>query len=392
MSIPAFATALALTVPAPLPIISPFEGGAPWGASRSDAREEPPLQLPMPTAASTPSPPVIPTAGTAQAAPVLLSDPRPLGDPVDPNTATQDRERGVDKEAPTTTPDIVVTGRDRRGDPLAKVNEQGYAITQAVDKAVVAPAARAFKVVPRPIRRGLRNFLANLREPVVALNYLLQIKPGKAGETLGRFAVNTTIGAAGLIDVAKKRPFNLPRRQNGLGNTLGFYGVKPGPFLYLPLIGPTTVRDLLGNVADQLIIPLTTVSPFNKPIVTIPLLNLAALDYRNDVDEQIKKIRASPDPYAAARKQYLDSRQAEIDALRGPRRSKPKAAEIAPSSTPVLIPPPTPAPTPVPVPVSIKKADAHEMLGAAGRPWTRFSHPGAPWPVGLGPFQLEASR
>ena len=68
-------------------------------------------------------------------------------------------------------------------------------------------------VIPRPIRKGLRNFLHNLGEPIVFLNFMLQLKPGKAAETLGRFVINTTIGAAGLVDVAKRKPFNLPHRR-----------------------------------------------------------------------------------------------------------------------------------------------------------------------------------
>src|SRR3546814_1283739 len=75
------------------------------------------------------------------------------------------------------------------------------------------------------------------------LNFLLQFKIGKAAETLGRFAVNTTFGVGGLFDVAKTMPFNLPYRRNGFANTLGFYGVEPGPYFYLPLIGSTTLRS-----------------------------------------------------------------------------------------------------------------------------------------------------
>lgn len=100
-----------------------------------------------------------------------------------------------------------------------------------------------------PIRSGLRNFRFNLHEPIVCVNFLFQHKVGKAGETLARFAINSTIGVAGVFDMAKRRTFRLPRRRNGFGDTMGFYGVKPGPYFFLPLIGPTTARDLLGTVA-----------------------------------------------------------------------------------------------------------------------------------------------
>ncbi len=112
----------------------------------------------------------------------------------------------------------------------------------------MAPVAKAYKKsLPKPVRSGIRNFLNNLGEPIVFLNYLLQLKPGKAFETLGRFAINSTIGIGGLVDVAKKEPFNLPHRRNGFANTLGYYGVDSGSYLYLPIIGATTVRDLVGD-------------------------------------------------------------------------------------------------------------------------------------------------
>jgi phospholipid-binding lipoprotein MlaA len=213
--------------------------------------------------------------------------------------------------------EIVVLGRTRRGDPLEPLNAQSFAATQAVDEAVMGPVARAYKnSVPRPIRDGLRNFLANLREPVVAANYLLQLKPGKTIETLGRFALNSTAGAAGLVDVAKRRPFNLPRRRNGFANTLGYYGVKPGPFFFMPLIGPTTLRDLVGNGIDQFASPLGMIKPFNRPAFTIPVAGLSALDFRAEFDEQLTTLRATADPYASVRKHYLTGREAEIDALR----------------------------------------------------------------------------
>lgn len=260
-----------------------------------------------------------PTALLLAAAPLPLEAPAPeVGTPV------------ISAEAPPPKPqtDIVVEGRKDGGEPIEQMNVEGFKATQAVDKAVFGPVARAYgKGVPRPIRKGLRNFLTNLREPIVAANYLLQLKVGKAGETLGRFAINSTIGVAGVFDQAKRKPFNLPRRRNNFANTLGFYGVKPGPFLYLPVIGPTTVRDLFGNVVDQLAAPSITAPPFDQGQYIAPVGVLTALDARNEYDEEVEATRASRDPYATAKKIYLDRRQAEIDALRAPR-----AAVIAPSS------------------------------------------------------------
>lgn len=172
--------------------------------------------------------------------------------------------------------------------------------------------------VPTPVRRGIHNFLDNLQEPIVFLNYVLQLKPGKAAETLGRFAINTTVGLAGVVDMAQKEPFNLPHRANGLANTLGCHGVGPGPYLFLPLIGPTTLRDLLGTVGDRLVMPTAVGSPFDKAAFTIPANVLSALDYRVAFDESLANLHSAPDPYAATRSNYLARRRAEIIGLHSP--------------------------------------------------------------------------
>jgi phospholipid-binding lipoprotein MlaA len=178
--------------------------------------------------------------------------------------------------------------------------------------------AKAYnKGLPRPVRTGLRNFFSNLGEPVVFAAYLLQLKPGKAAETAGRFGVNSTLGFLGLFDVAKRKPFHLPHRNNGLANTLGYYGVGPGPYMYLPVVGPTTLRDIVGDTVDKMILPLSVGKPFNKPAYVIPATLLNQLGERAAFDETIQDLRSQDDPYAAYRELYLKQRQAEIDALHG---------------------------------------------------------------------------
>lgn len=237
--------------------------------------------------------------------------------------------------------DIVVTARAHSaGDPLEAVNARSYAVTQAVDTALIGPASLAYRHhVPRPIRGGVRNFLNNLHEPDVFLNYLLQLKPGKAVETFGRFAINSTAGAAGLIDVARRRPFHLPRRPNGFGDTFGYYGVKPGPFFYLPVIGPVTLRDLVGGGMDRLLLPVTVGSPFNQLAYTVPTGVLSGLDRRAEFDDQLTELRGGTDPYSARRDLYLARRQAEIDHLRGDVSAGAFSRDAAP---PNLILPPAP--------------------------------------------------
>ena len=214
---------------------------------------------------------------------------------------------------------IIVTADSeaRKRDPLVKLNESAFELTQNVDQAVVEPVADAYeKGLPKPIRRGLRNFFRNLLEPVNFLNYLLQLKPGKAFETLGRFTINSTIGVAGLVDVAKEEPFNLPYRRNGFANTLGYYGVGPGPFLVLPLIGATSLRDVIGSGLDQAVLPIAVGKPFNTPLYAIPAYTVNSLEFRIDFDEKLEAINESDDPYFALRETYLCQREADIAALK----------------------------------------------------------------------------
>lgn len=255
--------------------------------------------------------------------------------------------------------DVTITAHQRTaGDPLEKLNATSFAVTQAVDKAVVGPVALTFaKVVPTPVRDGLGNFLFNLHEPRVFVNFILQHKIGKAAETFARFFVNTTIGVGGLFDIAKRKPFKLPRRPNGFADTLGFYGVKPGTYLFLPIVGPTTIRDIIGSVADQSLLPLTVGRPFNRIAFTLPTSTARTLDHRAYFDEELRRMREGvKDLYSARRDLYLQMRQDEIDDLRGrphtpirsliPTKVAPGGSSIAPSTAPIEAPPLIPAPAP----------------------------------------------
>jgi phospholipid-binding lipoprotein MlaA len=230
-------------------------------------------------------------------------------------------EREVPADMMQAEGEIVVTARPvpPRSDPMQAVNRTSFKVVRSVDEAVTGPLARGYKTtIPSPVRGGVRNALRNLGEPAVIVNYMLQLKPGKSLETLGRLAINSTVGVAGLFDVAKKRPFNLPYRPNGLANTLGYYGVKPGPYMYLPLIGPTTVRDLAGRAGDISLLPLAVGGPFSDPLFTGPATVIRMIDQRAEADDAIRKnITENADPYSATRSKYLKQRQAEIAALRG---------------------------------------------------------------------------
>ncbi len=215
---------------------------------------------------------------------------------------------------------IVITSRRHiAADPLEGINIKSFAAAMAVDSTFIRPAALTYeKTVPEPVRMGVRNFFRNLHEPVIFLNFLLQLKPGKAVRTLGRFVLNSTLGVAGLFDMAKRKPFRLAYRPNGFANTLGFYGVRPGPFLFLPLIGPTTVRDLVGLGLDTMAMPLSGAQPITGRVYTASATAVKAIDGRAEGDERLHDfVDGNPNSYATIREAYLARRQAEVDELRG---------------------------------------------------------------------------
>jgi len=302
------------------------------------ASEGLPNQVP---AAPAPLGPVISTQNLPAQTPPSEVAPSAIAPQASPEASIQAVTPNPSSATPSRDPnEIVVKARERtRGDPFARLNARSFAITQEVDKAVIGPAAMAYQErVPSPLRSGLRNLIGNIREPVNFANYFLQLKVGKAAETAGRFVINSTVGVAGVFDIAKRRPFRLPRRVNSLANTMGFYGIKPGPFFYLPLIGPTTLRDLTGTIVDRLVLPLSFGTPFNNVFFTVPVGVVGQLDTRAEFDEQLHALHDhTPDPYVATRDYYLTRRQAEIDLLRLRHRRKatPAPADSIPATLPV---------------------------------------------------------
>lgn len=229
------------------------------------------------------------------------------GPPADENEAAEGNE-------------IIVEGSygPPANDPVEQINAASFRITQAIDEAFVKPVAYAYRdVLPQPIRDGLGNVVRNLGEPGTALNYLLQGKIGKAAKTLGRLAINSTLGIGGLIDVAAKPRIGLPYRRNGFANTFGYYGIGPGPYLFLPITGPNSLRDQIGATLDQALLPFAVGTPFNRPEYGLSYFAINALDSRLRDDREIAAIRASDDPYATRRDSYLTRRRREIAALKG---------------------------------------------------------------------------
>ncbi|WP_296485560.1 VacJ family lipoprotein [Rhodoferax sp.] len=134
-------------------------------------------------------------------------------------------------------------------DPLEPFNRGVYQFNDAVDVAVIKPVATAYQdVLPAPMRRGVRNFFANLQDLWSGVNNAMQFKGEPAANSFARFGVNTFIGLGGLVDVASE--LRLERHTKDFGHTLGYWGVPPGPYLVLPLLGPSTLRDTAALPVD----------------------------------------------------------------------------------------------------------------------------------------------
>jgi phospholipid-binding lipoprotein MlaA len=219
--------------------------------------------------------------------------------------------------ADTAPPATVAAHGHTPGDPLEHFNRHMFKIHEGIDHAAIRPLAMGYKhVVPKPVRSGFRHMLSNLFEPIVFLNDLLQLKPGRAVKTLARFVINTGYGVGGLIDVAKNREVGLPYRHNGFGDTLGYYGVKPGPYLFLPLVGPTDLRDVFGGQVDGAVLPVAIGFPFDRASYQISSGLVSGLDQRAEADSDLKALfDSSVDPYATLRSVYLQDRAGEIAAL-----------------------------------------------------------------------------
>ncbi|MGA0609941.1 MlaA family lipoprotein [Caldimonas sp. KR1-144] len=129
------------------------------------------------------------------------------------------------------------------GDPLEPVNRAVFKFNESVDQHVLVPVATAYRdITPSPVRTGIDNFFHNFKDAWSAVNLLLQGRPADAGSDLMRFGINTVFGLAGFIDWAE--PLGLERHDEDLGQTLGKWGVGAGPYLVLPLLGPSTFRDV----------------------------------------------------------------------------------------------------------------------------------------------------
>jgi phospholipid-binding lipoprotein MlaA len=220
----------------------------------------------------------------------------------------------------------VADDTDAEHDPAEPVNRAIFKVNVAADHAVMRPVAQAYSDhVPEGVQKGIHNVVQNLKEPAVAVNDVLQGNVKHAWESVQRLAVNSTAGVAGIFDVADK--LGLPPHKADFGQTLGVWGVGEGPFVELPLLGPSNARDAVGTVVDMAMNPLTFVGGAPATYAGVATGGANVVDTRtqhlHDLDELE---RNSLDYYASLRSVYKQHRDSEIATAR--ERERPPEGQI----------------------------------------------------------------
>jgi phospholipid-binding lipoprotein MlaA len=243
---------------------------------------------------------------------------------------------GCATRPPADDPDAIAD-YEQTADPLEPTNRVFYAVNNGLDTVILRPAALAYRYVfPGPVRQGVHNVLSNLGTPVQLANDMLEGKPRRAGDTTMRFVINSTVGVLGIFDVAKE--WGYPEHDADFGMTMALWGVPEGPFLFLPVLGPTDPRDAAGFGADIALDPFTWIGRPHDTGLTIfkwTRYGLNAVDSRERVLDAVDQIKKTAlDPYATFRSLYRQHRRAQIEQLRNDNRATvpvwfPRAADAS---------------------------------------------------------------
>jgi phospholipid-binding lipoprotein MlaA len=226
-------------------------------------------------------------------------------------------------------------------DPFEPMNRAVYNFNDDFDKAVARPLAEAYRALfPPAVRDGVSNFFSNLNDVLIALNNALQGKMPDAINDLGRVAVNTTLGVLGFRDVASE--LGVPKNNEDFGQTLGRWGFRDGPYLVLPILGPSSVRDTFGWAGDIYTHPLSAVDNVN---VRNSLIGVRFVTVRADLLEATNILEtAALDPYEFVRDAYLQRRRNLVYDGNPP---EDKDLDLTPAPKPDAKPAPKPAAKPV---------------------------------------------
>ncbi len=223
--------------------------------------------------------------------------------------------------SPSATDPDAVEAAKAANDPYEGTNRFFYRVNTTLDRYTLKPVAQAYvSVVPAPARRGIHNLVTNFGEPVTFVDAVLEARPRGAGTTLMRYVINTTAGVGGLFDVARQLGYKEVDDDGGL--TLESWGLAPGPYLFLPVIGPRTLTTAVGYGLDQGLNPFTYV-PRGYGLLTLDdaMYGVTAIDARaavlHDLDELNK---TALDPYATIRSAYQQAQQSRLARLRAEQR------------------------------------------------------------------------
>ena len=216
---------------------------------------------------------------------------------------------------------------DAENDPWEPINRGMYKLNSAIDMLVLRPVTYGYRyIMPERGEKMVHNFVLNLQEPITFGNSVLQGDPQNSFVSLWRFLLNSTVGVGGLFDVASD--LGLIERRTDFGQTLALYGVESGPYLFLPIIGPSTGRDGLGRVADAFMHPAMYIDDTGT---SVALWAVTAVDTRSDNWDLIADIqKTSLDPYVTFRSAYTQKRANDIKKARAARDAawaKAKAAK-----------------------------------------------------------------
>jgi phospholipid-binding lipoprotein MlaA len=195
-------------------------------------------------------------------------------------------------------------------DPWERYNRAMFEFNDNVDRAVVKPVAEAYRdYVPELVQVTLRNFFGNLRDVAVTIHQLLQGKPSEAGNSAARVLINTTIGFLGLGDPASEMGYQ--KTSEDFGQTFGRWGVEPGPYFVIPLLGPSTVRDTVGTIFDFRYNPVDgVISDTSDRNVAYGMI---AIDRRKELLDAQGTIEAlSFDKYTGVRDAWLAQRRSQV--------------------------------------------------------------------------------
>jgi phospholipid-binding lipoprotein MlaA len=271
-----------------------------------------PAEAPAMGEEATPDPQTqAPTVGTSAPSSGAPQAP-PAGDATQPTQAERDYEAiyGNQEYNPVADPTLPPPAAlPTSYDPWEKWNRKMHRFNNGVDKHVAKPLAKAYvAVVPRPMRLGVSNFFNNLSQPVSALNALLQGRPKQAAQSLGRFALNTTLGIGGLFDPASDA--HLPNHGEDFGQTLGVWGWKRSRYVELPLFGPRTVRDVFGMAGDAPLAPLPNIEEDKARVF---LQGLQLVDIRTQLFAVDSMREGAADDYTLVRDAWLQRRNYQIN-------------------------------------------------------------------------------